>query len=59
MLELEMITDIEDSLDDLQERHDRNNEELKSYERGIPQLKQQIADLLLLRSSMENSCVRR
>jgi hypothetical protein len=58
MIELDVLSDIDDSLDDLEERHARNNEELKFYERGIPLLKQQIADLLLLRSSMENSCVR-
>ena len=58
MIELDVLSDIDDSLDDLEERHARNSEELKFYERGIPLLKQQIADLLLLRSSMENSCVR-
>jgi hypothetical protein len=59
MLDLDNLSDIEDSLVDLEERHNRNSEELKFYERGIPLLKQQIADLLLLRSSMENSCIRK
>ena len=59
MLDLDNISDLEDSLVDLEERHNRNSEELKFYERGIPLLKQQIADLLLLRSSMENSCIRK
>lgn len=59
MREVESLSNVDTQIAELQERHDQNTEKLKYYERQIPQLKQQIADLTLLRTSMQNSCIKK
>jgi len=58
MNEVESLSNVDSQIAELQERHDQNNEKLKYYERQIPQLKQQIADLTLLRASIQTSCIK-
>ncbi len=48
--------ELDADIEELVERNKHNHQVLIIYEREIPELKKQVADLSLLQSSLENKC---